>query len=90
LRTPAGKAGYWVLALAFGAVAPTLGNWLVSAPLHGQPLGYGWQPRDMVTSILVNGIWGLGVAILLRLRLVCYAAMIGGHPDLSRSAEQPW
>jgi hypothetical protein len=69
----AGKANYWILALALGAVAPTLGHWLVSAPLHGHPLGYGWHPGDMVTSILVNGSWGTGVAILLRVRFVRWA-----------------
>jgi hypothetical protein len=75
LRTAAGRANYWLLALTLGAVVPTLGNWLVSAPLHGQPLGYGWHLRDMVTSILVNGSWGTGVAILLRLRFVRWAGI---------------
>ena len=81
-KTPAGRLNYWLLALLFGAVAPTLGHWLVSAPLHGHPLGYGWSPGEMVTSILVNASWGIGVAILLRLRFVRLPGTGGHQPDL--------
>ena len=58
---------YWLFALLFGAIAPSIVNWFVSAPLHGFPLGSGWHLPEMVTSILVNGAWGVGTALLLRL-----------------------
>ncbi len=90
LRTLGGRADDWILALTLGAVAPTLGNWLVSAPLHGHPLGYGWHLRDMVTSILVNASWGAGVAVLLRMRLARWRENSGGRPHpLPRHAQQP-
>lgn len=63
--SPSG-ARSWVNALLFGAIAPTVVNWLVVAPMRGLPIGYGWHPSDMLTSILANGAWGLGTAALLR------------------------
>jgi hypothetical protein len=64
-----GKIDYWLFAAIFGAVAPTLANWFISAPLHGRPLGNGWQGANMLTSVLVNTAWGLGTALCLRLLL---------------------
>jgi hypothetical protein len=58
---------YWVSALLFGAIGPTLVTWFVSAPLHGLPVGAGWHLPGMMTSVFVNGAWGLGAALLLRL-----------------------
>lgn len=58
---------FWIAALIFGAVAPTLVAWLVVAPLKGQPLGGGWKPAGMLTALAINGVWGLGTAVFLRL-----------------------
>jgi hypothetical protein len=55
---------YWVAALLFGALGPTLVSWFVVMPLKGQPVAGGWQPAGMVTGLLVNGAWGLGTALL--------------------------
>ena len=55
---------YWVAALLFGALGPTLVSWFVVMPLKGQPVAGGWQPAGMVTGVLVNGAWGLGTALL--------------------------
>ena len=60
---------YWLAALLFGAIAPTLVAWFIIAPLKGQPVAGGFQPAAMVTSLLVNGAWGVGTALLLRLLL---------------------
>jgi hypothetical protein len=57
---------YWIGALLFGAIAPTLVAWFVVAPLKNQPLAGGFQPAAMVTGLLVNGAWGVGTALLLR------------------------
>ncbi|MFN6482403.1 MULTISPECIES: hypothetical protein [unclassified Nostoc] len=58
---------YWLTALIFGAIAPTLVAWFVVAPLKGQPIGGGWKLVGIVTGFLVNGAWGVGTAALLRL-----------------------
>lgn len=67
-RFPRG-AGYWIAALAFGAVLPTLVAWFVVAGLKGQPVAAGWDSHRMLTGVLINGAWGLGTALLLRLAL---------------------
>jgi hypothetical protein len=66
-RLPRGPL-YWLCAFAFGAVFPTLAAWFIVAPLKGLPLAGGWQLNRMITGLVINGAWGLGTAILLRLR----------------------
>lgn len=63
----ASASAYWIMAILFGAVAPTLVAWFVAAPLKGQPIGGGFKPSAMATALLVNAAWGLGTALLLRL-----------------------
>ena len=58
---------YWLGALVFGAIAPTLVAWFVVAPLKGQPIAGGWKLVGIVTGLLVNGAWGVGTAGLLKL-----------------------
>lgn len=58
---------YWLTALVFGAIAPTLLAWFVVAPLKGQPIAGGWKLAVIVTGLLVNGAWGVGTAGLLKL-----------------------
>jgi hypothetical protein len=58
---------YWVDAVIFGALAPTLIAWFVVDPLKGLPLGNGWHAAGIATALLVNGAWGLGTAVFLRL-----------------------
>ncbi len=65
-RFPKG-ARYWIAALAFGAVLPTLVAWFVVAGLKGQPVAAGWDSHRMLTSVLINAAWGAGTALLLRL-----------------------
>ena len=55
---------YWLTALLFGAVAPTLVAWFIVAPLKGQAIAGGWKLAIMITGLLVNGAWGLGTALL--------------------------
>lgn len=57
-------AGYWLVALVFGAIAPTLVVWFVVLPLKGLPVGGGWHPAGIATGLIVNGAWGLGTALL--------------------------
>jgi hypothetical protein len=58
---------YWLLALLFGAIAPSAVALLVVLPLKGQPAGGGWKPAIIVGALLLNGAWGIGVAAFMRL-----------------------
>lgn len=65
-RFPGGDR-YWLAALLFGALAPTLVAWFVVMPLKGQPIAGGWQPATIILGLLVNGAWGLGTALFFLL-----------------------
>lgn len=56
-----------LLGLVFGAVLPTLVGWFVVAPLKGQAVAAGWNPARMWIGPVVNGAWGLGLALFYRL-----------------------
>lgn len=56
--------GYWLGALLFGAIAPTLVALLIVVPLKGGALGGGWQWKLWLTALLVNGSWGIGTALI--------------------------
>jgi len=64
-RFPAG-GGYWAAAFLFGAVFPSLVVLLVVLPLKGRPLGGGWHPPLLLTAFLINGAWGVGAGLILR------------------------
>lgn len=58
---------YWMLALVLGALGPSLVALFVVFPLKGMPVAGGWDPKIISGALLLNGAWGLGVALLLRL-----------------------
>ncbi len=58
---------YYLFAILFGAIAPTLVAWFVVAPLKHQPVAGGWKPARMMIGLIVNGAWGLGTALFYRL-----------------------
>ena len=58
---------FWWAALAFGAVAPSLVAWFVVMPMKGMGPAGGFDPKIIVGALLLNGAWGLGVALLMRL-----------------------
>lgn len=58
---------YWIAALLFGAIVPTLVAWFVVAPLKGMPMAGGWKTASMVTGLIANGMWGVGTALIFRL-----------------------
>ncbi len=60
------RRGY-AFAVLFGAIFPTVVAWFVVLPLKGIPTGGGWAPRGVATALLVNGAWGLGTAVFLRI-----------------------
>lgn len=59
--------GYWLAALLFGALGPSLVAWFVVAPLKGLPVAAGGQPARLLTGLLLNGAWGVGTATVLAL-----------------------
>ena len=64
-----GAAGskYWLLAVVLGAILPTLVAFFVVFPMKGLPIGGGWKPDLIVGALLLNGAWGFGVALFMRL-----------------------
>lgn len=62
-----GDRRYWLAALIFGAIAPSLVAWFIVAPLKGQPIAGGGNPVAIITSLLINSAWGLGSAWLWKL-----------------------
>lgn len=56
----------WPVALigcVFGIVGPSLFGWLVVAPIRGQPIMAGGNPQRLLASVLINGSFGLGLAL---------------------------
>ena len=62
-RTP--RVRYWIFALVFGAVAPTLVAAFVVPPIKGQPITA--DLRFFLNGTLLNGAWGVGTAALFAL-----------------------
>jgi len=56
-------AAHWLLAFALGAVLPSLVAWFVVFPIKGIAL----TSTLIVGALLLNGAWGLGVALCMRL-----------------------
>jgi hypothetical protein len=55
---------YWLMAFLFGAIVPSTVAFLVVRPLKGQSMG---GASLMLTALLINGAWGIGTAVVLRL-----------------------
>ena len=58
---------YWLGWLVLGALLPSIVALFVVFPLKGQPVAGGWNPKILVGALLLNGAWGLGTALFLRL-----------------------
>ncbi len=58
---------YWVLALILGAIGPSIVALFIVFPLKGMPMAGGWDPKIITGALILNGAWGLGVALLMRL-----------------------
>ena len=62
-----GGAAYWVWAVVIGAIGPSAVALFIVYPLKGMPVAGGWDPKLLGTALLLNGTWGLGLALLMRL-----------------------
>ena len=58
------EALWWLAAIVFGAVLPTLVAGLVVAPLKHIVMPR--TPQIVMFGLIVNGAWGLGTALLFR------------------------
>ena len=58
-------AGWWIAAVIFGAIFPTLVAGLVVAPLKHMNMPR--TPQMVALGLSVNGAWGLGTAFFYRL-----------------------
>jgi hypothetical protein len=58
---------YWLTALVFGAFLPSIVAWFVVFPLKGLPVAGGWRPANLLAALLLNGAWGIGVALLMKI-----------------------
>lgn len=59
-------SAFWIAALLFGAILPTLVAWFIVAPIKQMPVAGGWNPKTMIIGPIVNGVWGLGTALIYR------------------------
>ena len=66
LRNAAG-GGYWLRALLIGAVAPSIVALFVVFPMKGMQVAGGWDPKIIIGALILNGAWGIGVALFMRL-----------------------
>lgn len=67
LRRAGSAFAYWSLALVLGALVPSVVALFVIFPLKDLPLAGDWQPDVMVGALLLNAVWGLGVALLMHI-----------------------
>ncbi len=65
LRTARGGT-YWIRALIIGAIAPSAVALFIVFPLKGLGMAGGWDPKIIVGALLLNGAWGVGVAVFMR------------------------
>jgi xanthosine utilization system XapX-like protein len=57
----------WPIVVAgflFGLCGPLLIGWTVVPAIRGGPLFAGWNPTRMLSSVLINGCFGIGVALI--------------------------
>lgn len=67
LLKDAAGAAYWVRALVMGAIGPSAVALFIVFPLKGMPIAGGWDPKLIVGALILNGAWGLGMALFMRL-----------------------
>ena len=58
---------YWVRAQVISAIASGSVTLFIVSPLKGMPMAGDWNPKVIVSTLILNGTWGLGTASLMRL-----------------------
>jgi hypothetical protein len=52
--------------MVFGAIGPTVVALCVVWPLKDRPFAADWNPGTWVIGLILNGVWGLGLALFMR------------------------
>jgi hypothetical protein len=78
------SGAYWVAAFLFGAILPSLVALMVVLPLKGRPMGGGWHPPLLLTAFLINGVWGIGTGLILKLLTSWSSSRARLTPDSAR------
>jgi hypothetical protein len=58
---------YWLQAIVAGALGPSSVALFIVFPLKGMAFAAGWDPKIIVGALLLNGAWGFGLGLLLKL-----------------------
>jgi hypothetical protein len=58
---------YWVRAMVISTIAAGSVGLFIVAPLKSLPMAGGGNVKVIVTTLLLDGTWGLGMALLMRL-----------------------
>jgi xanthosine utilization system XapX-like protein len=77
-RFPKGPL-YYAAAFLFGAILPVAVLWFVVFPLKGLPVAAGWNPSRMIPQVIFHGMFGLGIALLLK--WASLATLRSGPPE---------
>jgi hypothetical protein len=64
LIAPRLKLPLWLCGIGVGLVAALVAMFVV-APLKGHAIAYGWAASPIGRSLLINGVWGLGLGLIL-------------------------
>jgi hypothetical protein len=67
LLKDAAGAAYWGRAVVIGAIGPSAIALFLVFPLKSMPIAGGWDPKIIIGALILNGAWGFGMALLLRL-----------------------
>jgi hypothetical protein len=59
-------AAYWVRAIVFGAIGPTVVAILVVSRIKMGDFSAASNAQFWIGGLIVNGVWGLGLALLMR------------------------
>jgi hypothetical protein len=54
----------WLVGLVFGLLGPVLFGWTIVALIKGNALFAGFNATRMLASVLINGCYGIGVALI--------------------------
>jgi len=58
---------YWVRAQVISTIASGSVTLFIVSPLKGLPMAGGWNLKVIVSTLILNGTWGSGMALLMRL-----------------------
>ncbi len=65
-------ARFWQTVAIYGAVAPTVLEWILTLVLRHQPLGGVWTVGTIVCPFIFNAAWGIGAELFLTVLSVAW------------------